>query len=64
MNAFIGIGLLTFVVYSLMIDFTFCKIYLVFLIAYIILTQLGTLSRFNNKRKKCNIATWNGNKSI
>ena len=60
MNAFFGIGIISAIVYSIMVDATYLKIYALLLIGYILLTQLGTLNRYNNGRKKCNIATWNG----
>ena len=60
MNAFFGLAIVAALVYGVVIDGTYFKIYIIILVAYIILTQLGTLSRYNNKRKKCNIATWNG----
>ncbi len=60
MNSFFGIGIIAAIVYAILIDFTYFKIYFAVLIAYIVLTQIGTLNRYNNPRKKCNIATWNG----
>ncbi len=60
MNALFGIGILAGIIYSLMIDFTYMKIYIVLLIGYTLLTQIGTLSEYNNARKKCTIATWSG----
>lgn len=60
MNSFIGIGILTAILYGIYVDGTFFKMYIILLLAYTILTQIGTLNRFNNGRKKCNIASWNG----
>eukprot|EP00826_Nyctotherus_ovalis_P024245 TRINITY_DN1877_c0_g1_i15.p4 TRINITY_DN1877_c0_g1~~TRINITY_DN1877_c0_g1_i15.p4 ORF type:complete len:128 (+),score=38.32 TRINITY_DN1877_c0_g1_i15:204-587(+) len=60
MKTFIGIGLVTAIIYWIFIDGTYLKIYLLLLLIYTIFTQIGTLTRYNNSRKKCNIATWNG----
>ena len=61
MNAFFGIGILAAIIYGFLIDGTYLKFYSLLLLGYIVLTQIGTLTRLNTKRKKCNIATWNGN---
>ncbi len=60
MNAFFGLGIVAAIIYSFMVDATYLKIYAILLLGYILLTQIGTLNRYNNPRKKCNIATWNG----
>jgi len=60
MNAFFGIGIIAAIIYSLFIDMTFLKIYAILLIFYIILTQLGISSKYNDFRKRSNIASWNG----
>lgn len=59
MNSFIGIAVLAGLFYSFLIDGTYMKIYVILVVGYTILTQLGNSSRYNNKSRKCNIATWN-----
>ncbi len=59
MNPFIGLAILSGVVYGLLVNGTYFKIYAASLLGYVLLTQLFT-SRFNTPRKKINIATWNG----
>lgn len=61
MNTFITVGIFTAAIYTIFIDATYFKIYALLLLGYTVLTQIGTLNRYNNSRKKCNIATWNGN---
>ena len=60
MNAFKGIAIVSAIIYGIFVDATYFKIYAVLMLAYIILTQIGTSSKYNNPRKKCNIASWNG----
>jgi hypothetical protein len=60
MNSFIGIGILTAILYGIYVDGTFFKMYIILLVIYTILTQIGSYSRYNNGRKKCTISTWNG----
>ena len=60
MNSFIGIAIAAAIIYGILVNGTYFKIYIVSLVGYIILTQIGTTTRYNNKRKKCNISTWNG----
>eukprot|EP00826_Nyctotherus_ovalis_P065962 TRINITY_DN9720_c0_g2_i5.p1 TRINITY_DN9720_c0_g2~~TRINITY_DN9720_c0_g2_i5.p1 ORF type:complete len:179 (+),score=20.22 TRINITY_DN9720_c0_g2_i5:125-661(+) len=59
MNSFIGIAVLAGFLYSFLIDGTYMKIYVILVVGYTILTQLGNSNRYNNKSRKCNIATWN-----
>ena len=60
MNALYGIGILGAILYWICVDATYFKICLCLLILYTLLTQVGTLTKYNNLRKKGGIATWNG----
>jgi hypothetical protein len=61
MNAFFGIGIVTAILYGLLIDGTFFKLYFVLLIGYICIFQFIFLKRGDfSKRKNLVVATWGG----
>lgn len=60
MNAIYGIAGISALIYWFYVDATFIKIYATLLIVYIILTQIGTKSKYNNAKKKINISGWSG----
>ena len=60
MNAFFGIGIISAVIYWILVGGMYWKIYAALVAGYIVLTQLGTWSRHNDLRRRCNIATWSG----
>lgn len=58
-NAFFGIGILTAIVYSLLVDFTFAKIYLLLLLIYYLITQVFLLEHDPIfLRRKIAISSW------
>ena len=62
MNALFGLGIVAAIIYTLLIDSTFFKIYLVLLIGYIVIFQFIFLKRGDlSKRKNITVATWGGN---
>ena len=60
MNPLTGLGIAAGIIYWMWVDAAFFKIYFVLLMGYIVLTQLGTYSKYNSGQKKLNIATWSG----
>lgn len=59
MNSLIGIAILAGLVYAIIIDAAYLKIYGVLVIIYAVITQIGTSTLYNNGCRKSNIATWN-----
>ena len=59
MNAMLVIGLFASVIYGILIDGTWFKIYFILLFSYYVLTQIGRGNKQNTRRTKVNIATWN-----
>ena len=59
MNALFGLGVVAAIIYSLFVDGTFFKIYLVLLISYVVIFQFIFINRADiSKRKNLTIATW------
>ena len=59
MNAMGTIGILSAIIYGLLVDGTYFKIYFILLLGYYVFTQIGKMNKYNTKRVKINIATWN-----
>jgi len=58
MNAMLVIGIITSMIYGVLIDGTWWKIYFILLFSYTVLTQIGRNSKANTRRTKVNISTW------
>jgi hypothetical protein len=59
MNALLGIAILTGIIYGLLVDGTFFKIYFALLLIYHVLTQVIFVNKKDiTKRKKITITTW------
>jgi hypothetical protein len=58
MNALVGLFFFTFILYSIIYDWTFMKLYLIVVAIYYVLTQFQGFHKLNSKRKKMAIATW------
>jgi hypothetical protein len=59
MNAMLVIGMIASVIYGVLVDGTWFKIYFILLFSYYVLTQIGRANKQNTRRTKINIATWN-----
>jgi hypothetical protein len=65
MNTFFGIGILAAIIYGLLVDGMYFKIYAVLLVAYVVIFQFIFLNRGDiTKRKNLTIATWGRKKHI
>jgi hypothetical protein len=60
MNAMAVIAIISAIIYGIIVDGTYFKIYFILLSAYYVFTQIGNNYRYNTKRTKINISTWNG----
>ena len=60
MNAFYGIGIVSSVVYGMLVDGTYWKIYTVLTVLYLVFVLCSRNKRDNPKRKTIMAATWNG----
>jgi hypothetical protein len=59
-NAFYGIGYFSAVIYGLLIDGTYWKIYLTLFIVYLVFVSMSRVMKDNPKRKTLIAATWQG----
>ena len=59
MNAMLVFAIITSIIYGILVDGTWFKIYFILLFSYYVLTQLGRGNKYNTRRTKVNIATWN-----
>ena len=59
-NALIGIGFVAGVVYGILIDGTFFKIYFTLILVYMIVVENFLINKKDfNKRKNINVTSWN-----
>jgi positive regulator of sigma E activity len=58
MNAFFGIGIVAAILYGVLFDGTFWKIYGILLVGYLVFVTLRTDKRDNHKRRILTIASW------
>ncbi len=64
MNAFFGVGILTAILYGILIDGTFFKLYFVLLAIYtIVCNHLCINKKHVSKRRNITITTWDGKKN-
>ena len=59
MNALLGIGIFTAIIYGILIDGTFFKLYFIFLIIYHVFTQVLSIDKKHCiKRKNITVTMW------
>eukprot|EP00831_Metopus_contortus_P068301 TRINITY_DN6105_c0_g1_i1.p1 TRINITY_DN6105_c0_g1~~TRINITY_DN6105_c0_g1_i1.p1 ORF type:complete len:223 (+),score=14.58 TRINITY_DN6105_c0_g1_i1:3-671(+) len=58
MNPLETLGIAAFLIYSVLVDLTFLKIFSVVLVIYLVLTQFGSFSKYNNRWRKIDISSW------
>ena len=62
MNALFGVGFVSGIVYGLLVDGTYFKIYAVILLFYTVVFNFILIDRTHfTKRKNINVTSWNGN---